>query len=164
MKWMLMLSRRPPESSRLPSPSTVSTVVAIVFNYSAMTHPSKRVGTSWTVSHNGYNSESILGRNDPPLGCLHLALAYRYYFALRRHDNMPNCTVISMNTNYERIALWGGCHWRTGNPRILETPLAAHYQATGHYLNQFWPSSATHICGTRGRWINKRVNEWLANF
>ena len=25
--------------------------------------------------------------------------------------------------------------------------------ATSHYLNQCWPSSPTHICGTRGRWV-----------
>ena len=27
-------------------------------------------------------------------------------------------------------------------------------QATSNYLNQWWPSSLTHICGTRGRWVN----------
>ena len=27
-------------------------------------------------------------------------------------------------------------------------------QATSHYLNQCWPDSLTHICDTRGRWIN----------
>ena len=27
-------------------------------------------------------------------------------------------------------------------------------QATSHYPNQCWPSSLTHICGTRGRWVN----------
>ena len=27
-------------------------------------------------------------------------------------------------------------------------------QATNHYLNQRWPSSLTHICGTSGRWVN----------
>ena len=27
-------------------------------------------------------------------------------------------------------------------------------QATSHYLNQHWPSSLTHICDTRGRWVN----------
>ena len=26
-------------------------------------------------------------------------------------------------------------------------------QATSNYLNQSWPSSLTHTCGTRGRWI-----------
>ena len=26
-------------------------------------------------------------------------------------------------------------------------------QSTSHYLNQCWPSSLTHICGTRGRWV-----------
>ena len=33
-------------------------------NYSAVTFPSKRIGTSWTVSHIKHNSESILTRND----------------------------------------------------------------------------------------------------
>ena len=28
-------------------------------------------------------------------------------------------------------------------------------QATNHYLNQCWPSSLTHICGTRGRWFKR---------
>ena len=27
-------------------------------------------------------------------------------------------------------------------------------QETSHYLNQWWPSSLTHICGTWGRWVN----------
>ena len=48
-------------------------------NYSAMTHPSKRIGTSRMVSHNWLNSEPILGRNNSSLDCLDRALAYRYY-------------------------------------------------------------------------------------
>ena len=28
-------------------------------------------------------------------------------------------------------------------------------QATNHYLNQCWPSSLMHICGTRARWVNQ---------
>ena len=27
-------------------------------------------------------------------------------------------------------------------------------QATSHYLSQWWPSSLTYICSTRGRWVN----------
>ena len=30
-------------------------------------------------------------------------------------------------------------------------------QTTSHYLNQCWHSSLTHICGTRGRWINANM-------
>ena len=30
-------------------------------------------------------------------------------------------------------------------------------QATSHYLNQCWPDSLTHICGTRGRWVNSTL-------
>ena len=40
----------------------------------------KRNGPSWMVSHNQHNNESTLSRRNSPLGCLHLALAYRYYF------------------------------------------------------------------------------------
>ena len=32
-------------------------------------------------------------------------------------------------------------------------------QATSHYLNQCWPDSLTHICGTRGRWVNWLVSQ-----
>ena len=32
--------------------------------------------------------------------------------------------------------------------------------ATSHYLNQWWPDSLTHVCGTRGRW--KRVWDVMA--
>ena len=89
-------------------------------NHSAMTHPLKRIDTSRAISHIGYNSESILGRNVTPLSCLHLELAHRYYLLWRRHGNMPPCTGsrVTVNTNYERIASWGGCQWRT---RALES-------------------------------------------
>ena len=42
----------------------------------------KRTGTSPMVSHTQHNGEPILGRNNSPLGWLHLALAYRYYFCM----------------------------------------------------------------------------------
>ena len=38
----------------------------------------KRIGTNRAVSHIVYNSESILGRNDSPLSCLH----WRCFFSL----------------------------------------------------------------------------------
>ena len=31
-------------------------------------------------------------------------------------------------------------------------------QATSHYLNQWWPTSLTHICGTRGRLVKWTTN------
>ena len=40
------------------------------------------------------------------------------------------------------------------NKSALVQVMAWHRQATSHYLNQCWPSSVTHICGTRGRWVN----------
>ena len=30
--------------------------------------------------------------------------------------------------------------------------------SASHYLNQCWPSSLTHICGTRGRWIKPVIS------
>ena len=30
-------------------------------------------------------------------------------------------------------------------------------QATSHYLNQWWPSSTTHICVTRHQWVNSHA-------
>ena len=38
-------------------------------------------------------------------------------------------------------------------------------QATSHYLNQCWPSSLTHICSTRGRWVNTlRLRQNVCHF
>ena len=31
-------------------------------------------------------------------------------------------------------------------------------QVTSHYLNQCWPDSLTHVCGTRGRWVNSKFH------
>ena len=33
--------------------------------------------------------------------------------------------------------------------------------ATSHYLNQRWPDTLTHICGTRGKWVNFRSHAAL---
>ena len=73
--------------------------------HSAMTHPSKTELTSWEVSYTGYNSKSILGRDDSPLGCLYegnmktclRALAARFllplwiyiciYYDISQYDN-----------------------------------------------------------------------------
>ena len=35
-------------------------------------------------------------------------------------------------------------------------PWLGAQQATNHYLNQWWPSSLTHICATRAQWVNGR--------
>ena len=82
-------------------------------NHSAMTFVSKRMGTSWVLSHIGHNYESILDGNGFPLGTLYLALAYRYYLVWRRHEKMSLCTGSRVNTNYERIASRDGYKFRT---------------------------------------------------
>ena len=40
----------------------------------------KRIASSWTVSHIGHNSESILSQNDSPLDCSHLRRFSSSYF------------------------------------------------------------------------------------
>ena len=39
------------------------------------------------------------------------------------------------------------------NQSALVQVMAWWHQPTNHYLNQRWPSSLTHICGTKGRWV-----------
>ena len=39
------------------------------------------------------------------------------------------------------------------NKTTLVQVMADAEQKTSHYLNQCWPSSLTHICGTRGIWV-----------
>ena len=36
--------------------------------------------------------------------------------------------------------------------------------ATSHYLNECWPDSLTHICGTRGRWVKAESNKIIIQF
>ena len=117
-RWIPVLNRGP-QNLRDPPPVVASVLTTRPW---PIRRQKNRIGTSWAVSHIGYNSESILGRNDSPLGCLHLALAYRYYFLWRKHEIMFPCTGIRVNTNYERIASRGGCQSWTGDPTILDTP------------------------------------------
>ena len=76
--------------------------------------------------------------------CMYMYVAmvcmwYVYYFVWRKLENMSLCSGSRVNTNYERIASWGGCQYWTGNPSILETPLAAH--CSSQHLNH---STMTH--------------------
>ena len=64
----------------------------------------KRIGTRRMVSHTRHNSEPILGRNASPLGCLHLALAYRYHFCIFDGNTRTSpCTGSRVNQ------LWVNC-------------------------------------------------------
>ena len=40
-------------------------------------------------------------------------------------------------------------------PALIQV-MAWREEATSHYLNQCWPSSLTHTCGSRGRWVKKK--------
>ena len=43
------------------------------------------------------------------------------------------------------------------NKSALVQVMVGAKQVTSHYLNQCWPSSLMHICGTRGRWVKLEV-------
>ena len=64
----------------------------------------KRTGTSHMVSHTRHNNEPTLSRNDSPQGCLHLTLAYRYYFYLEEAWEH-----ISVHWQHGSYQLWANC-------------------------------------------------------
>ena len=85
-------------------------------NYSVMINPWKRIGTSWIVPHAYHNSKPILDRNDSPLGCLQLALAYKYHFWMK--ETYIPCIGRMVNGNCEQIASRAGSKLWTGSSRI----------------------------------------------
>ena len=70
---------------------------------------------------------------------------------------------------------WFKCHWNLF-PGVQLT-ISQHWsrkwlgakQATGYYLNQWWPRTWMHVWGTRGRWVNyidnqtKELWNWYQN-
>ena len=76
--WANCLTSRSPVSNTglriLETPSAIHYCVQRL-NHLAMTRLSKRIGTSWKVSHIEHNSALILSKNDFTLDCLHVALA-----------------------------------------------------------------------------------------
>ena len=60
----------------------------------------KRTGNSRIASHTRHSNEPTLSRNDSPLGCLHLELAFRYYFC--------------MEETWEHVS----GHWQQGNDHL----------------------------------------------
>ena len=48
------------------------------------------------------------------------------HFVWKRHDKMSPCTDSKVNANFEWVASWSGCQWRTGTPKS-KTPLVAHF-------------------------------------
>ena len=149
-----------------PATPLAPTIVASVLTTQPWPIRQKRISTSWSASHIGYNSESILSRNDTPLGYLHLALAYRYHFVWRKREDISLCTDSKVNTNYERIASWSGYQCWTRDPRILMTPLASHccsqclnQPAMTHPFKTDWHqlSGVTH-------WLQQRVDSEQERF
>ena len=68
-----------------------------------------------------------------------------------------------VNTNYELIASWGGWQRRTGDPRILETPLAAHCcsQRPNHLAMTHPPKAYWYQLGSITHWLQQRVDSRL---
>ena len=105
-------------------------------NHLAMTHPSKLIDTSCAVPHTSHSSESILGRNDFPVGCLRLALAYwSLLFVWSTHENWQ----------WRKYRLWTNCSlawWqlRTGGSNKISKTHFATYSCNQHANH----SSVTH--------------------
>ena len=59
----------------------------------------------------------------------------------------------------KNFVFWFKFHW--GLFLRVQLTISQHWfklwlgteQVPSHYLGQYWPSSLTHICGTRGRWV-----------
>ena len=88
-----------------------------------------------------------------------------YYFVWRKHENMSPCTGNRVNTNYERIASWGGCQGWTGDPRILETPHAPH--CCSQRLNHSAMTHPSKRIGTSwavSHWLQQRVDSGQERF
>ena len=72
-------------------------------------------------------------------------------------DDLFKC--IFLNENYRipiQISLKCVARSLINNKPALVQVMAWRRTGTSHYLNQCWPSSLTHICGTRGRWVKLR--------
>ena len=46
----------------------------------------------------------------------------------------------------------------------VQLAITQHYWVPSHYLNQCWSNSLTHICGTRGRWVNGKITAYRLLF
>ena len=81
-------------------------------------------------------------------------------FVQRKHENMYPCTGSRLNTNYERIASWGGCQYWTVVPRILETPLATHCcsQRLNHSAMTHPSKTDWHQLSGITHWLQQRVD------
>ena len=79
---------------------------------------------------------------------------------------MSPCTESRINTNYERIASWGGCQCWTGDPWILETPLAAHYwsQRLNHSPMTHPSKTVWHQLSGIIHWLQERVDSGQERF
>ena len=72
-------------------------------------------------------------------------------------DDILRC--IFVNSHF---VFWLKFHWNLFP--MIQLIIAQHWLrqwlGTSHYLNQCWPSSRTHICGTRGRWVKLLLPQW----
>ena len=84
---------------------------------------------------------------------------YLTYLPLDKMDAISQTVCSDSLTWMERFVNWVKIHlrWFRSVQFTITQPwfrkwLGAEYM-TSHYLNQFWPDSLTHICGTMGRWV-----------
>ena len=91
------------------------------------------------------NNSSPPGQNGNHFGRRH----FRFHFFLMKMIKLP----LNFHWNmFAWVQLTISQHW-------FRHWLGAE-QATSHYLNGWWPCSLTHICGTRGRSVNRK---WISH-
>ena len=67
-------------------------------------------------------------------------------------DPMTSFKMADMSQKFQCQHIWSCTKWQQNYRwRLLK-------HATGHYLNQWWPSSATHIYGIRGAWVDTSIS------
>ena len=79
-------------------------------------------------------------------------------------DSIFKCILLNENDNIQiQISLKLVPGSPIDNKSAFVQVMAWHWKATSHYLNKWWPSSLMHICGTRGRWVNRHpiAQPWL---
>ena len=71
-------------------------------------------------------------------------------FGRKIEDDVFKCIFFNENV---RISIKISLKFVPKGPINDKSALVEVMAATNHYLSQCWPSSPTHICGTRGRWV-----------
>ena len=125
-----------------------------LYGYSRSFPPAAEILYQWT------GNPRELGKEIPSLSCQGWDIGSEYSETLT-HPPLDKMAAISQTifsdafSWMKSLLFWSKFHWSLF--LIVQWTLTQHwaYSAPSHYLNQCWPDSLMHICGTRGRWVNK---------